>query len=675
MSHGIGPRFSRVVFLIGLILFSGTPSRAAAAPRVEDALGPFDTPLAAPPLAPPLDLTGGFCEYRVGHFHAGFDFGTGKRVGKPVLAPAKGHVARIRASGVGYGRSIYLATDDGRLLQFGHLDAYAEPLASYVRAGAGLERPVRAGPVAGGETVSRRGRAGDRLDGPERRRRPSSPFRDPARGHGLSPYRAGLAPSDSAPPALASLTLEPLDDASFVEGSAAPITRRLGAQPETVRVIGRLRSVVVARDGVWRGVDRMVPWSVGLEWQGEKVECRFDSVSWATDMAEGDMVYDAGRVVGDKGLMLWAPAGFRPRVMVTDAPLARDAGTIVVRRGDPPRALSLWACDLGGNRTERVAILIPGPGPDTAKVGGRAAAGRRMRFASLPEGFVRVTDRRVPQGTSRARAVFGASSSQVALTGGSDGYTAVLPLADLVSKQPSWLTIGTQGNGPKGRWLSAESMLAARLGPGDSVVLEPHAFRVRVPKGAAFEPALLLARGDEPTSSAGELRSAGPSLVLEPEALPLRRAVRIGVVAPAGAARTVALYRLTDEGWDWIGGTFDAARGEMVAESRRLGRFALMRDTLAPRVTLRRLQKSAPSRPYSGWQLEATVAEAGSGLDARASYFMVDGKRVPSEWDSEERILRWRPARRPLKGKHRVTVVAADRAGNTRRAPGSFVLD
>src|SRR5439155_1485129 len=40
-------------------------------------------------------------------------------------------VERVRTSGGGYGRSIYLHADDGRLFVFGHLDAFDEPLASY----------------------------------------------------------------------------------------------------------------------------------------------------------------------------------------------------------------------------------------------------------------------------------------------------------------------------------------------------------------------------------------------------------------------------------------------------------------------------------------------------------------------------------------------------------------
>src|SRR5262249_56026191 len=65
---------------------------------------------------------------------AGGDLGRGEGVGRPVHAPLSGWIVRVRTSGVGYGRSLYLQAGDGRLLQFGHLDAFAEPIASVIAA-------------------------------------------------------------------------------------------------------------------------------------------------------------------------------------------------------------------------------------------------------------------------------------------------------------------------------------------------------------------------------------------------------------------------------------------------------------------------------------------------------------------------------------------------------------
>ncbi|MBC7896724.1 MAG: M23 family peptidase, partial [Cytophagaceae bacterium] len=61
-----------------------------------------------PPLAQSPGLTSGFGEYREGRFHAGLDYSTEATTGKPVRAVADGWVERVRASGVGYGRAVYL---------------------------------------------------------------------------------------------------------------------------------------------------------------------------------------------------------------------------------------------------------------------------------------------------------------------------------------------------------------------------------------------------------------------------------------------------------------------------------------------------------------------------------------------------------------------------------------
>ena len=100
---------------------------------------PFGASLSRDPLAPPLVVTGGFGEYRIGHFHAGFDLSTGRQVGKPVRAPESGWVERVRCSGVGYGRSVYLHAADGRIFQLGHLDAFAPAIDAYVRKAQALD--------------------------------------------------------------------------------------------------------------------------------------------------------------------------------------------------------------------------------------------------------------------------------------------------------------------------------------------------------------------------------------------------------------------------------------------------------------------------------------------------------------------------------------------------------
>src|SRR5262245_23932263 len=235
--------------LIGMLAPRVASDARAASPdssraRTNAAVPPFAPPFAHLPLMPPLSLNGGFGEYRSNHFHGGLDLGTGGDVGRPVLAPLTGWIERVRASGSGYGRSLYLHGEDGRLLVFGHLDAYAEPLASYVAAAqestGQYEQDLwpEAGrfKVPAGPRIAWTGESG--AGGPHLHieiRRGDMAY---------DPLRAGLALADTSAPTLASVTFEPLDETSFVERSAAPVTVKLGVQPATVTMIGRVRAVV-----------------------------------------------------------------------------------------------------------------------------------------------------------------------------------------------------------------------------------------------------------------------------------------------------------------------------------------------------------------------------------------------------------------------------------------------
>ena len=639
---------------------------------------PFDSPLPGTPLERPLDVTGGFAEYRIGHFHAGFDFGTGGAVGRPVLAPIDGWVERARSSGVGYGRSIYLRSFDGRLIQFGHLDAFAEPLARYVREAQDssgqyeqdLWPAAKRFPFRTGEVMAWSGESG--AGGPHLH------FEIRRGDMAYHPMRPGLAVADSAPPALVSLTLEPLDDTSSVAGAIGPHTRLLSGTPDTIDVRGRVRAIVGARDGTWRGVDRMMPWSVAMAWEGRRTECRFDSVSWATDMVESDFVYDSGRVIGEKGVMLWAPPGFRPRVMVADAPLAEEAGTIVVRPGEPPRTLTLVARDLGGGRVERHVVLRALPPaaqaalPPTDEVAASGAA--RFAFASFPGGFLRVTANGVPAG-SREVAVSLGGQARAAASLERREWTAMLRVPERWGSSASEATLRLEGRGAEGRWARSLSAIFRHARPDEAFELQSmHGARhVRVPREALFEDATLAAIEGITPAASGELEPMGASWVLEPAQLPLRRALRLGLAwTGSHAPSKVAIYRRAGDGWDWVGGTFEPAARRIEGDSRRLGEFALFRDATAPRVTLRPPPARAAKGPYSRWALEASVTESGSGLDARGSYMEIDGRRVPTEWDPEKSVLRWRPARPAATGTHRVRIVAADRAGNLSSTRGSF---
>jgi murein DD-endopeptidase MepM/ murein hydrolase activator NlpD len=88
----------------------------------------FDLPMHIPPA-----LSGGFAELRINHLHSGIDFKTQKTEGIPIFAPADGWVSRIRISSFGFGYALYLNHSNGFTTVYGHLQGYAEPIASIAK--------------------------------------------------------------------------------------------------------------------------------------------------------------------------------------------------------------------------------------------------------------------------------------------------------------------------------------------------------------------------------------------------------------------------------------------------------------------------------------------------------------------------------------------------------------
>lgn len=670
------------LLLVGIVPDLSGADHSPAAPNpaspggARDSPAPFAPPLHRNPLRGTLILNGGFGDYRGGHFHAGFDFGTRRRVGRPVLAPENGWIERVRSSGVGYGRALYLRTRDGRLLEFGHLDAFAGSLAAFVEGAKDStgryeqdlwpsrgQFPVRAGDVIGWTGES--GAGGPHLHFEIRR------------GDVVyHPSRAGLAIADLVPPTLVDLTLEPLDDVSLVEGGYGPHTVNL-ARPDTVGAIGRLRAIVRAYDQIARGGARTVPWCVGLEWDGRRTECRFDSVSWATDMPEADYVYDAGRVNGRKGLVLWSTAAFRPRVLRADAPNGEEAGTIEIRQGDPPRTLLVWARDLAGGVVKRRVVLRATPLPPRSNPGWWRGEvpwnDASVAFASLPGRFLRVG---IPASAGKGRLVVQVGDEARSATRGGGRWSATMAVPKDADHRTVRLPLAFRADREAATASERAGIVWARhASAADSFGLEDEAGELRVDfgLGSLFEEATVLTYA-LPAGKQKGLISIGRSWQVEPETLPLRRSARIAIEAPAGTAfDRVGLYRLEAGRWQWVGALRDSVTRAVSGDSRRLGSFTLFRDEVGPRVAL--LEPAAPpvSRaPYSRWALEASVADDGSGVDARGSYFEIDGRKAPTEWDPDAGRLRWRPAKPPARGKHTVVLIVADRAGNTTRTPGTI---
>ncbi len=344
-------------------------------------------------------------------------------------------------------------------------------------------------------------------------------------------------------------------------------------------------------------------------------------------------------------------AGLSDRRSLQSSPGDRSG---VVRRGTPrwdlapgPHVFRFIAEDEAGNRTTRTlevraldlneppSIAVSNPSAAIASLGG---AGSRLvprgrgaivlagRGAGRPP-FVRWTDLTIVD-------------SLVAANGAAWAVTA--------PRAPG------AGLGPSGLFIAGGGAGALALAPGIRLSWSAEDF---------YEPVALLA-AVEPAVADPVLRAALPTMIrLDSPDLALARPVRLSwqptELAGEPAAR-VGLFRRSGSSWSFL-----AARdssGAWSASTRRLGTFALLADTTAPRIVPPR--QYVPRAGRIAPPLSFGLTDRGAGLVAAEQRMLVDGRRVPAEYDPDADRLTWRP-RAPLAvGAHEVVVQAVDALGN-----------
>lgn len=82
----------------------------------------------------PMQLSGGFCDLRANHYHAGIDIRTQSSEGHAMHAVSNGYISRVTVSPWGYGLAVYIThPDDSLITVYAHLQRFADRLAEVVK--------------------------------------------------------------------------------------------------------------------------------------------------------------------------------------------------------------------------------------------------------------------------------------------------------------------------------------------------------------------------------------------------------------------------------------------------------------------------------------------------------------------------------------------------------------
>ncbi len=193
-------------------------------------------------------LSGTFGELRANHFHSGMDIKTHGTTGAKVYAVADGYVSRIKMSGYGYGKSIYITHPNGYVSVYGHLSRFNRTIGTYTKKEQyRLESyeidvfPEKdALPVKKGDVIAYSGNSGSTA-GPHLH----FELRDAANQEPLNPLLFGFDVKDFFTPKLSYLKIYPADEAARVNGDTKAIRYSLEGWGKTYRLAGSNKLIKV----------------------------------------------------------------------------------------------------------------------------------------------------------------------------------------------------------------------------------------------------------------------------------------------------------------------------------------------------------------------------------------------------------------------------------------------
>jgi hypothetical protein len=530
----------------------------------------------------------------------------------------------------------------------------------------------------------------------------------------INPLTHGLVVPDEKPPVLLALVFTPLTATARVIGETEKQRLRLApdgkggfAAAGEIRIRGKVGVGIEAFDRAGKRDSRLGLHRAERQVDGDRVfAVQFERFDYSyTHEVEAEFDYEQAVAGRRPALNLFVPSG-----IVGDYHGDLPAGSGILNGGSP---------SAGQNEDGNGGIVDLLPGLHSLRVvatdasGNQSTASARLRVDALasssttsssPDTWARptgVSQAAAPaDGLAPARASGPEPGPRVHLSSAARVATLEVEFAPPPTSPPALLLAGlpleeiaTVGPGRYAARIDARGQgpLIVRSNGADG---EPRDLRIDlpwlpVPRGQAGSFAALggRVRVDFPVRTFFEdaylwveeelkapdlppgLTAVSPVYRLEPAGLPLDRALWVGIefesTGAAGSvpfwAEHVALYHLDPDEVSFEG---REQRGPSMigASVRHLGRFLLARDHRPPVV---HLLSPGDSTVVKGGRplLRARVRDRESGFFEDDVTFLIDGRRVPTEWNPDADDMRYRP-RAPLSpGSHRIIAQATDRAG------------
>lgn len=198
---------------------------------------------------------------------------------------------------------------------------------------------------------------------------------------------------------------------------------------------------------------------------------------------------------------------------------------------------------------------------------------------------------------------------------------------------------------------------------GGTIVSSDRHATVSVGPGGVYADLITLVETKEAFPT-GELRPASRAYTFGPDLSAFPEDAEISITPLfkwARADRRLGIFALSGEGdWQFVGP--DRHGDRVTASIKRLGTYALLQDTLAPRIWA--VRPDTDERVGRDVRVSFRMSDEGSGLQEEGIDVRIDETRMVAEWDPfEERVVAWmRGLLSP--GDHLLTIRVEDAVGN-----------
>ncbi len=615
------------------------------------------------PLKGEIDLSSGYGDLRSGRFHVGLDLRTGGKIGAKVFAPVDGYVWRVKMSYLGYGKGLYLKSNDGHIFVFGHLSGFNDAIAKAVeseqyrveRYFVDITFPRDSLPVKKGDLIAYSGQTG--VGAPHLHFEERTPDNLP-----VNPLKHGFEMEDKISPIFERIGFQLVDDQSLFPGGERTLfatTRRIAAGKYT---IDRVVAIDAPFGFLIDGYDQMR--AGGMKQSINHLALFIDSVPFYESTFD-TLPFEIGTAVelvfdpfdaanGEKRIRrAYRPV---PEELVWDE--ARSAyggkspGSCAYGVDSPPRVgrhkVLVVGEDVSGNRSELRFEF------EYVESGSMKSAAQRPNFQFAETEKPVVTEFRIVEDGVICKARLGTISRYWF-------FKPSPPYAPFMNERDRLFYDLAAG-------LREQGIVIDVAGVNDSTVVSSidGLFTIKIDPGALFETQFVsVSQVDPPKRSSWQFKSH-LYLVKPPTAL-LKASLGVSILldSTVRADRRAGLCWCGEIGdsWVWIG---RGGRGDSLAQGKTSGGglFAVLTDDTPPSVTGVNLQAG---RKYPGRRPEVsfTLRDDLSGIeDDKSIDVRIDGNWLLPELDMETgRCVA--TLREPIGySRHTATITAVDRAGN-----------